>query len=330
MDFKKKYLKYKSKYVGLKSKYFENEYEKLLKKLENKNIILNPDDKQKIMLLMKKLKESENNLKKMGYDENYLENESKMLKKTKRYNTNIDKELNFVIAIGPSSEEIQRGESYIKIDGEKKMVNLFFWKQIIKMITDCFYDSLVYTYGERKEDAYALGGEGRIFEEYGQILELINSKDFIKKKSFILNGREYNEETFIIKFCIPMYDHSFSSEKTKMFVLVKPSLDSSSNTYIPISTLTLWTYNPDLPSDITEYYIGGFCTKLEERGKKYGKFLLENILNKHEGSVISLSVFKENEDHPVKTHDKLVSFYKGYGFKFFRDLYNLTILKKLY
>ena len=122
MDFKKKYLKYKSKYVGLKSKYFENEYEKLLKKLENKNIILNPDDKQKIMLLMKKLKESENNLKKMGYDENYLENESKMLKKTKRYNTNIDKELNFVIAIGPSSEEIQRGESYIKIDGEKKMV----------------------------------------------------------------------------------------------------------------------------------------------------------------------------------------------------------------
>ena len=72
------------------------------------------------MLLIKKLKESENNLKnnlkKMGYDENYLENESKMLKKTKRD----DKDLNFVIAIGPTSKEIQRGESYIKIDGEKK------------------------------------------------------------------------------------------------------------------------------------------------------------------------------------------------------------------
>ena len=44
--FQEKYLKYKSKYVGLKRKYFENEYEKLLKKLENKNIILNTDDKQ--------------------------------------------------------------------------------------------------------------------------------------------------------------------------------------------------------------------------------------------------------------------------------------------
>ena len=319
MDFKKKYLKYKSKYVGLKRNYFENEYEKLLKKLENKNIILNPDDKQKIMLLIKKLKESENNLKnnlkKMGYDENYLENESKILKKIKRN----DKELNFIIAIGPTSKEIQTGESYIKIDGEKKMVNLFFWKQIIKMITDCFYDSLVYTYRERN-----------MLDEYGQILKLINSKDFIKKKSFILNGREYDEEKFLIKFCIPMYGHSFTSETTEMFILVKPSLDSSSNKYIPISTLTLWTYNPDLPSDSTDYYIGGFCTKLEERGKKYGKFLLENILKEHTGKFISLSVFKENEDHSVKTHDKLVSFYKGYGFKFFRDLKDLTVLKKLY
>lgn len=306
MDFKKKYLKYKSKYVGLKSK-----------KLENKNIILNPDDKQKIMLLVKKLKESENNLKnnlkKMGYNENYLENESNILKKIKRD----DKDLNFVIAIGPTSKEIQRGESYIKIDGEKKMVNLFFWKQIIKMITDGFYDSLVYMFRERN-----------MLDKYGQILELINSKNFIKKKSFILNGRKYDEDTFLIKFCIPMYDQSFTSEDIEMFILVKPSLDSYLNKYIPISTLTLWTYNPDLPSDNTDYYLGGFCTKLEERGKKYGKFLLEHVLNKHKGSFISLSVFKENKGHSVKTHDKLVNFYKGYGFKIFKDLKYVTVLKK--
>ena len=133
--------------MGLKRKYFENEYENF-KKLENKNIILNIDDKQKNNVTNKKLKESENNLKnnlkKMGYDENYLENESKMLKKTKRD----DKDLNFVIAIGPTSKEIQRGESYIKIDGEKNG-KLIFLKQIIKMITDGFYDSLVYMFRER-------------------------------------------------------------------------------------------------------------------------------------------------------------------------------------
>ena len=52
-----------------------------------------------------------------------------------------------------------------------------------------------------------------------------------------------------------MYDQSFTSEDIEMFILVKPSLDSSSNKYIPISTLTLWTYNPDLPSDNTDYYL---------------------------------------------------------------------------
>ena len=128
------------------------------------------------------------------------------------------------------------------------------------MITDGFYDSLVYMFRERN-----------MLYKYGQILELINSKDFIKK-SFILNGRKYDEDTFLIKFCIPMYDQSFTSEDIEMFILVKPSLDSSSNTYIPISTLTLWTYNPDLPSDNTDYYLGGFCTKLEERGKNMVKF----------------------------------------------------------
>ena len=55
-----------------------------------------------------------------------------------------------------------------------------------------------------------------------------------------------------------MYDQSFTSEDIEMFILVKPSLDSSLNKYIPISTLTLWTYNPDLPSDNTDYYLGGF------------------------------------------------------------------------
>ena len=44
-----------------------------------------------------------------------------MLKKTKRD----DKDLNFVIAIGPTSKEIQRGESYKKIDGEKNSKLIF-------------------------------------------------------------------------------------------------------------------------------------------------------------------------------------------------------------
>ena len=217
------------------------------------------------------------------------------------------------------------------LDNKKSIVPHLFWKKILKMMIDCFYESIIYQYKQA----------GKLTDEKLESLNLLNDKDFLKKKMYNLKHSdmtEYREIEIIAKFIKDFYFvftgtklfFPFNLER-KMYILVEePKVlnDNKSNNYKPLSMLTVWNHNPTDMDDECDYFIGNFCTTLEKRGKGCGTFLLENILQKLKGK-ISLEVDKDNPMHNIKSHDSLVKYYKKFGFKVWDEFKDTTLMKKL-
>ena len=212
------------------------------------------------------------------------------------------------------------------IDKEKLQVPHLFWKKIVKMIIDCSYESIIFQYKQM----------GALTDEKLESLNLLNDKDFFKKKKYTLNypePREYNEKEIIFKFIEDFY-FVFTDDiekDRKMYILVEEQdvLNKEElNNYEPISMLTVWDHNPSDDYDNCDYYLGNLCTTPEKRNKGCGRILLENILQKLKGK-ISLEVDKENSRHNIKNNDSLIKYYKKFGFEVAQDIEDTILMKKI-
>jgi ribosomal protein S18 acetylase RimI-like enzyme len=263
----------------------------------------------------------------MDFKNKYLKYKKKYLELKNIIGGDICEGKKVVVAESPDFEVLLDNfydNPLLVIGNEKSIVPHLFWKKIIKMIIDCSYESLIFQYKQA----------GALTDEKLESLNLLNDKDFLKKKIYKLkysDNQEYNEIEIILKF---LEDFLFvltdDDEDRKMYILVEePKVlnNGELNNYEPISMLTVWDHNPSDSTDDCDYYLGNFCTTPGKRGKGCGRILLENILQKLKG-VISLEVDKEDPRHNIKSHDSLVKYYQKFGFEVSKNLEDTTLMKK--